>query len=175
VPFFPDPFTKAIKSMKDLIGRLFGREEKPRQQAKPAAPVRPDAPRQEAAELHKKGDVIDGRYEVHGTLGKGGFGIVYLVHCRDTRKLCALKTFRDELLADPVARDAFKREAMLWVKLEEHPFILAARWVAVVSGRLFVQMDYVAPDAQGRVSLDDHLTGVRLHTNQVLEWAIQFC
>jgi tetratricopeptide (TPR) repeat protein len=65
----------------------------------------------------------------------------------------------------------------LWVNLEEHPFILAARWVEEVSGRLFVEMDYVAPDAHGRVSLADHLAraGGPLDAGQTLTWAAQFC
>ena len=89
----------------------------------------------------------------------------------------ALKTFRDELLANPKARSAFTKESLLWVNLEEHPHILAARWVSEISGRLFVSMDYIAPDAQGRVNLHDHLATASgpLDTNQVLGWAIQFC
>src|ERR1035437_7307769 len=118
-----------MKGMKDFFGSLFGQEQKPRQEAKPVAAVRQEAPRQEAAELYKKGDVIGGKYEVRGTLGKGGFGVVYLVYHRQTKHVWALKTFRDELLADAAARAAFKKEALLWVNLEAHPFILAARWV----------------------------------------------
>ena len=125
----------------------------------------------------KPGDVIGGKYEVRGTLGKGGFGVVYLVYDRRTGEICALKTFRNEFLADGNVRDAFKKEALLWVNLEHHPFILSARWVDEFSGRLFVKMEYVAPDKQGRVSLANHLAkaGGRLDPNQVLEWAIQFC
>jgi tetratricopeptide (TPR) repeat protein len=163
--------------MKNLFGRLFRQEEKPRQEPKPAAPVRRDVPRQEAVELYKKGDVIGGKYEIHGTLGKGGFGVVYLAYAREMEEVCALKTFRDELLADAAARDAFKKEALMWVNLEAHPFILAARWVVEVSGRLFVAMDYVVPDACGRVSLADHLAGAGgpLDAGQTLKWAVQFC
>ena len=73
--------------MKDLFGRLFGQEERPRQEAKPAAPVRRDAPRQEAAELYKKGDVIGSKYEIQGVLGKGGFGIVYRAYDRGTKEV----------------------------------------------------------------------------------------
>jgi tetratricopeptide (TPR) repeat protein len=125
----------------------------------------------------KKGDVIGGQYEVRGTLGEGGLGVVYLVQVRDTRGTLALKTFRDELLADPTARATFKKEALLWVNLETHPFVLTAEWVDEVSGRLFVAMEYVAPDAQGRVTLADHLARAEgpLDTNQTLNWAIQFC
>jgi len=166
-----------MKSMKDFFGSLFGQEQKPGQEAKAAAPVPQEAPRLEAAELYKKGDVIGGKYEIHGTLGKGGFGVVYLAYSRETKQVCALKTFRDELLADAGAREAFKKEALLWVNLEEHPFILAARWVEEVSDRLFVQMDYIAPDSHGRVSLADHLAraGGPLDAGRTLEWAIQFC
>ena len=128
-------------------------------------------------EFYKKGDVISGKYEVRGVLGKGGFGVVYLVYDRELEELVALKTFRDELLADPKARNAFKKESLLWVNLEGHPHILAARWVSETSGRLFVTMDYIAPDTQGRVSLHSHLATANgsLDMNQVLGWAIQFC
>ena len=61
------------------------------------------------------------------------------------------------MLAESKARDAFKKEAILWVNLNRHPFILNARWVDVFSGRLFISMDYISPDSQGRVSLADHL------------------
>ena len=166
-----------MKSMKGFFGSLFGQEQKSRQEPKPAAPVRREAPRQEAGELYKKGDVIGGKYEIHGTLGKGGFGVVYLAYDRRTEEVCALKTFRDELLGDAAAREAFKREALLWVNLERHPFILAARWVEEVSGRLFVEMEHVAPDARDRVSLADHLAraGGPVDADQTLKWAIQFC
>jgi len=48
-----------------------------------------------------------------------------------------------------------------WVNLEQHPFIVTARSVEQFSGRLFVRMDYIAPDVRGRVSLLDHLVQAR--------------
>jgi serine/threonine protein kinase len=128
-------------------------------------------------EIYKKGDVIGGRFEVRNTLGEGGCGVVYLVYDRELKALIALKTFRNELLANPNARNAFKKECLLWVNLEEHPHILAARWVSEVSGRLFVSMDYISPDALGRVNLHHHLAAANapVDTNLVLGWAIQFC
>ncbi len=138
--------------------------------------AQPAQPGLAQGEPYKKGDRID-KFEVHSLIGRGGFGLVYLVYDRQSREGYALKTFRDEFLADPAVREAFKREALLWVTLDEHPFILVARWVVEVSGRLFVQMDYVAPDKHGRVSLDDHFRQASgpLDVDQSLRWAIQFC
>jgi tetratricopeptide (TPR) repeat protein len=130
-----------------------------------------------ANDYFQPGDVIGGKYEIYRKLGVGGFGLVYLAYRRDTAEVVAFKTFRDEFLADAAARQAFKREALLWVNLENHPFILRARWIQEFSGRLFVEMDYIAPDQRGRVSLQDHLaiSGVSLSTDRALRWAIQFC
>src|SRR6266496_1566080 len=132
--------------MKSLFENPFGK----RRQDAPK-PVQPAAkPLEEPSfEPYKKGDVIGGKYYVHRILGMGGFGIVLCVSERGSNRLGALKTFRGEFLADDRAREAFKREALLWVNLEEHPYILSAKWVEEFSGRLFVMMDYVAPDAEG--------------------------
>jgi tetratricopeptide (TPR) repeat protein len=125
----------------------------------------------------KCGDVIGGEYEIHRLLGEGGFGEVYLARLRESGVPCALKTIRTELLVHAASRDAFKREALLWVNLEQHPFILVARVVHEFSRRLFVGMDYIGPDAKGRVSLADHLASARgpLDAGEALKWAIQFC
>ena len=49
---------------------------------------------------YKKGDLIGQKYQVYRVLGVGGFGIVYLVYSHETEAVYALKTFRDEYLAD---------------------------------------------------------------------------
>ena len=141
--------------MKSLFENLF--DKKPQDAAKRAGPAAAKPLQQLGFEPYKKGDVIGGKYYVHSILGMGGFGIVLCVSEGRSNELRALKTFRDEFLPDASAREAFKKEALLWVNLEQHPFILAARWVEIFSGRLFVMMDYVAPDAEGRVSLADYL------------------
>ncbi len=162
--------------MKSFFENLFGGKRPLGNVQKPPAPAALHQSKPAAFDQYKKGDVIGGKYEVHGTLGIGGFGVVLLATERDTNELRALKTFRDEFLADPASRDAFKKEALLWVNLEEHPFILAARWVETFSGRLFVAMDYIAPDAEGRVNLADHLRpGKPIRPERAAEWAIQFC
>lgn len=127
--------------------------------------------------VFKKGDVIGGRYEIHTLLGRGGFGEVYLAYDRSMREACALKTIRADFSTDLFSRDVFRKEALLWVNLERHPFIVSARWVGEFSGRLFVEMDYIAPDIWGRVSLADHLMRPNgsIDVIRVLMWAIEFC
>lgn len=161
--------------MKEFFKNLFGNKSAPPDVQNRAEPAAFMPSRQPEFEPYKKGDVIGGTYEVLGTLGKGGFGIVYLA-TQPGRRPTALKTFRDEFLADAGTRAAFQKEALIWVNLEEHPYILAADCVREFSGRLFVAMDYVAPDAEGRVTLQDHLRrGVPLALARTVEWGIQFC
>jgi len=171
-----------MASMKDFFSNLFGNRRK--QNVGRSAVVQPKQPatrpylqRQREEELYKPGDMIAGKYEVHRKLGKGGFGIVYLVYDREVKGIYALKTFRDEFLPDATAREAFKKEALLWVNVEAHPFILVANWVEEFSGRLFICMDYIPPDERGRVSLQDYVLHSRgpLDIEQVLEWAVEFC
>ena len=162
--------------MKSFFQNLFRQKPAEPSDQKDAEPAAAKPSPKPTSEQYRKGDVIGGKYEVHGTLGMGGFGVVLLATERATNRLRALKTFRDELLADASTREAFKREALLWVSLGEHPFILAARWAEVFSGRLFVAMDYVAPDAEGRVNLADHLRSAKpIRAERAVEWAIQFC
>ena len=155
--------------MKNIFANLFARK-------------RVGSPEDNSAELRregtfKRGDVIGGTYEIHRLVGKGGFGEVYLARERESGIPCALKTIRTELLVDAASRDAFKREALLWANLELHPFILIARLVHEFSRRLFIGMDYIGPDAKGRVSLADHLASAPgpLSAAESLRWAIQFC
>ena len=162
--------------MKKFFENLFGNKPKPHTAEKRADHAASTLPAPPGFEPYKKGDVIGGKYLVHGTLGMGGFGVVLLASERDTNELFALKTFRDEFLADERTRDAFRHEALLWINLEAHPFILAARWVETFSGRLFVAMDYIAPDAEKRVNLADYLRSRKpIPPARATEWAIQFC
>jgi serine/threonine protein kinase len=141
----------------NFFQNLFGKKPEPSPNRQNPAVARQGIGREEAAEFYKKGDLIGGNFEVRGVLGKGGFGVVYLVFNRDTKELDALKTFRDEFLPDSAAREAFKKEVSTWVNLGLHPFILCAQSVNESNGRLFVRTSYIAPDSRGCVTLADHL------------------
>jgi len=124
---------------------------------------------------YKKGDFIGQKYQVYGVLGKGGFGIVYLVYSHETKSVYALKTFRDEYLEDEQTRKRFRKEAQVWVDLERHPYLVRASFVDEISGRLYIGMEYIAPDEHGLNSLAGYLRRRPPDLVQSLRWAIQFC
>jgi serine/threonine protein kinase len=123
----------------------------------------------------KKGDFIGQKYEVYDVIGEGGFGIVYLVYSREKKSAYALKTFRDEYLADITTRERFRKEAQVWVDLERHPYLVRAYFVDKISGRLYIAMEHIAPDEQGLNTLDAYLRKRPPDLAQTLRWAIQFC
>ncbi|MEI8348872.1 MAG: serine/threonine-protein kinase [Candidatus Omnitrophota bacterium] len=127
--------------------------------------------------LYKKGDFIGEKYEVYELLGIGGMGIVYLVYAHDCKDISALKTFKDEYLFSPDIREDFKKEALIWVNLGRHPYIVSAKWVWEHGGRLYVAMEYIPKRDNGCVSLHEHIVNSHgsLPLQQVLKWAIQFC
>jgi serine/threonine-protein kinase len=62
----------------------------------------------------QRGDVFGDRYEILGTLGKGGMGVVYRARDRQLDEVVALKLLRPEALAqDPTLLDRFKQEIKL--------------------------------------------------------------
>jgi len=130
---------------------------------------------QPADEIYQPGDVIGQEYEVQKILGSGGFGVVYLVYCRQTADLYALKTFHDEFLANAKVRELFRKEANVLVELGYHPYLVRTYFVDEFSGRLFIAMEYIPPNEQGINSLAGYLQNYSLELAQSLRWAIQIC
>lgn len=122
---------------------------------------------------YKKGDFIGQKYEVVDILGEGGCGIVYLVYDNRLDHLYALKTFKGD---NEIIKDRFRKEAQVWVDLDKHPYLVKAIWVDEISGRLFIAMDWIAPEEEGSPnSLDAYLKHRPPDLPQSLRWAIQFC
>ncbi len=113
-----------------------------------------------------------GAYRVHKLLGRGGFGEVYLVSDEAHGDVMALKLFSSD---DDRARAMFRQEAETWVGLGAHPNLVRAHLVDEKHGRLFIGMEYVAPNGQGVNSLDGLLQRGRLDLAQTLRLAIQIC
>ncbi|MCJ7530755.1 MAG: serine/threonine-protein kinase [Anaerolineales bacterium] len=166
--------------MSNFFGNWFGKSKK--QISQPEAGQKPpDAPKPGAGAGHqpgapyKKGDFIGQKYQVYDVLGMGGFGIVYLVYSHETGEVYALKTFLDEYLEDQKERKRFHQEASVWVELGRHPYLVRASYVDEVSGRLYIVMEYIAPNEQGLNSLEGYLKRRPPDLAQSLRWAIQVC
>jgi tetratricopeptide (TPR) repeat protein len=101
--------------------------------------------------------------------------VVYLVFSHVTKSVYALKTLLVEYLEEVVTRERFLREAQVWVDLERHPYLVRAYFVDEIAARLYIAMEYIAPDQQGLNSLDGYLKRQPPDLPQSLRWAIQFC
>ena len=100
----------------------------------------------------------------------GGYAIVYIVSCEETRILYALKTFQDWCFHDAETLKRFTLEAEAWIRLEKHPNIVYAHSVIDIHGRLYIVLEYVdGPD------LWDKMKNASLSIRESVNYAIQFC
>src|SRR5579864_2361820 len=96
-----------------------------------------------------------GRYEVRGTLGKGGFGTVYIGHDSQLDRAVAIKVKNPKRKARADEVDQFLQEARRVARLK-HPGIVAVYDVGVQENQVYIVCDFV----NGR-SLADWLMTVR--------------
>jgi serine/threonine-protein kinase len=91
----------------------------------------------------QRGDVFADRYEILGTLGKGGMGVVYRARDRQLDELVALKLLRPEALAtDPTLLDRFKQEIKLARRIT-HRNVLRTHDFGETGGVPFISMEYL--------------------------------
>jgi len=91
----------------------------------------------------QRGDVFADRYEVLGTLGKGGMGVVYRARDRQLDEVVALKLLRPEALAsDPTLLDRFKQEIKLARRIT-HRNVLRTHDFGETTGVPFISMEYL--------------------------------
>ena len=64
--------------------------------------------------------LVDGRYRLDSTLGRGGMGLVYRAHHVGLRRQVAVKILHPSLAASPEVRNRFEREALAVGKID-HP------------------------------------------------------
>jgi outer membrane protein assembly factor BamB/tRNA A-37 threonylcarbamoyl transferase component Bud32 len=123
------------------------------------------------------GRVLQGRYEVRGVLGMGGFSAVY--QARDLRfpnvtKLCAVKEMINHA-PDPqlrqVALTNFEREANILATLN-HPSIPKVYDYFSEDNRAYLVMEFI--DGRDLEAVISEATGF-LPQEQILAWALQLC
>ncbi len=118
----------------------------------------------------KKGDVIEGLYEVHGS-DAGGMGHVYFVFHRVWKMMLAIKTPQSHVVQNEARLSRFLREAEYWVDLGLHPNIATCYYARIIEGlpRLFIE--YVDGG-----SLDDLVESNESPAlSDILDLMIQFC
>ena len=118
----------------------------------------------------KKGDVIEGIYEVFGS-AEGGMGRVYFIFHRIWKMKLAIKTPLRKAIKPDTRLLRFLREAELWVDLGLHPNIATCYYARVISGlpRLFIE--YVDGGSLGDWLERGALKDLRL----VIDLMQQFC
>ncbi len=113
------------------------------------------------------GDILEGRFEIAGVIGRGGMATVYLATDRLRGERIALKVLHEHLANTPSMRARLRREVVASGRIR-HPNALVALDIHEVGGRLALSMpfhpgrtldDYVAANP----NLDAH-TLVRLGT-----------
>jgi len=83
-----------------------------------------------------------GRYEIKSELGRGGMATVYLAFDPRFKREVAVKVLPPQLLADPVYRARFEREAQTIAALE-HPAIVPVYDYGEEDGQLYLVMRYM--------------------------------
>jgi hypothetical protein len=99
-----------------------------------------------ATRLPEVGQVIAGRYELTGLLGKGGMGAVFKARDAQTGELFALKVLLPGADPDGNVLARFRREAEAVAKVDAHAGIVRVRALGEHQGLPYVVMDLVVGD-----------------------------
>jgi len=105
------------------------------------APTMPSASRVTAALA--RGQIFADRYEILGSLGAGGMGVVYRARDRQLDEVVALKLLRPEALArDSTLLDRFKQEIKLARRITHHN-VLRTHDFGETGGIPYISMEYL--------------------------------
>ena len=114
---------------------------------KPAAPAPPasDEPQFRVGQtVHVPGLGDFSVHDIRGGKGKSGMGVVYIVLDVSSMTPYAVKTFQKWCLGTPELVQRFLRETETWIRLEQHPNIVRAFYVATIQDQPHVFLEYVA-------------------------------
>jgi serine/threonine-protein kinase len=90
-----------------------------------------------------RGSLFANRYEVLGTVGKGGMGVVYRARDQQLDEVVALKVVRSEVMKeDPTLLDRFKQEIKLARRIT-HRNILRTHDFGETAGTPYISMEYL--------------------------------
>ncbi|MGH2536470.1 MAG: PQQ-binding-like beta-propeller repeat protein [Candidatus Promineifilaceae bacterium] len=122
------------------------------------------------------GALLQGRYEISGPLGMGGFSAVYQardLHFPSVTRLCAVKEMihpADRQMRE-LAITSFEREASILATLT-HPAVPEIYDFFTEAERSYLVLEYIrGQDLEARLGEQDGLTPTEL----ALDWALQLC
>jgi tetratricopeptide (TPR) repeat protein/predicted Ser/Thr protein kinase len=81
-------------------------------------------------------------YEIEGTLGRGGMGVVYLARHRALDRIVALKVLQEGRQSEPEHRARFEREAAAVAKCQ-HPNLVQIHEIGEYDGQSYLALEYV--------------------------------
>ena len=86
--------------------------------------------------------LLNNRYQIEETLGKGGMAVVYRAQDLTLERTVAIKVLRQNYSGDPIFREHFREEAKAAANLS-HPNIVTVHDFGFDAERLFIIMEYV--------------------------------
>jgi hypothetical protein len=87
------------------------------------------------------GELVDSRFEITGTLGAGGFGVVYAARQLSTGQPVAIKVMNDA--AEMANRSRFEREMRVIARLQHPHIVRLLDFGCLPDGRLFTVLVFV--------------------------------
>jgi tRNA A-37 threonylcarbamoyl transferase component Bud32 len=121
----------------------------------------------------KTGDVIAGRYEVRGMVGRGGMGRIYRVFDTVLGEEVALKTLLPDHIDDKVILDRFFNEAKIARSLS-HPSIVRVHDIGRAGSVVYISMELLRGKSL-RQMLDQVPPGQRLPIGGILRMFDALC
>ncbi len=119
------------------------------------------------------GRVIDNKYEIIASIGKGGMSNVWLGRDRRLDKLWAVKEIKPNVAG---RQGAANRQAIIdeanFMKRLDHPAIPRVVDIIDTGNSIFVVMDYVNGTALNKVLRQQ---GAPFEQEEVIDWGIQLC
>jgi len=121
----------------------------------------PPAPAQVDALAQRLQEAIGDQYRVEGTLGAGGFAVVYLVRDLNLKRKLAVKVLSPDLITSKTVLERFRREAETVAQLI-HPHIVPLHFIGQKEDLLYLAMDCVDGgsladliEKQGKLPVDE--------------------
>lgn len=119
------------------------------------------------------GRIIDNKYEILTSIGRGGMSYVWLGRDKRLDKMWAIKEFRPSTIS---SQGAANRQAIIdeanFIKRLDHPAIPRVVDIIDTGASIFVVMDFIDGTALNKVLRQQ---GEAFEQERVIEWGIELC